>query len=181
MHRNQAVRAAKVLIAILALAGLAAALMVSTSALAQTIAVPPDFSLRLVSASRGPPQSPPDVEWVEIKASGETTFSEMESRSGRLPTASIKLSPAAVAQIYQAVVAERFFDLQPDYVNTGVIDGDQAEMTVTANGRTKTVKTINIRVNAFDRITRVINSVLPEDRRIAYNALSDGAYQAVER
>jgi hypothetical protein len=144
-------------------------------------AVPTDFKLRLVSSTVGPPETLADRAWVEIKAGGEATFSEMQGPIGRLPSAVVNLTRDHLAVIYQELTAERFFELQPLYRDPTIRGGDQAELTVTVNGRTHTVKTINIRVNAFDRITLVIDATLPAERRIQYNALHQKDYNEVER
>ena len=145
------------------------------------IAVPHDFEVRLESAARGPQQTPPDVAWVQINAGGEAEVSEMRGRDGRLPATSIKLPPDALARIYQVIVDQRFFDLRPLYEDPAIRDGDQAEITVTADGRTHTVRTVNIAVNAFDRITIAIDRELPIERRIQYNALREESYKSIER
>ena len=143
--------------------------------------VPADFKLRLVSARRGPARIPPDIQWVEISAAGSAKLSEMRSGNAQLPGAVIRLGADAVQRIYRAVSTERFFELQGIYQDSEVSGGDFAEMTITADGKTQTVKTVNIRVAAFDRITQAVNSALPADRRIRYNALHVDSYKSVDR
>lgn len=142
--------------------------------------VPADFKLRLVSAPRVPDPGLPN-EWVEIDASGRTYMSRMEARDGILPEATITLEPSAVQRIYDRVRQERFFELEPVYEDSDVQGGDMAQMVVTANGRTHEVRTINIKVHAFDRITIFVDRELPIERRIQYNALHVPQYKAVER
>jgi hypothetical protein len=105
----------------------------------------------------------------------------MSMPNGRLPPAMIRLPADRVRMIWQQIVTDRFFELNPLYEDPRVQDGDAAEMVITANGRTHRVRTKNIRVNAFDRIVLVIDATLPPERRIQYNALHVTAYRAVER
>ncbi len=149
--------------------------------LAQAPNVPADFRVRLVSSPLSPsPFDPP--EWVEIAASGQTSYSAMSFRDQQLPAATANLPREAVSRIYKAVQDERFFDLQPLYRDDKVRDGDQAEMTVTAAGRTYKVRTVNLRVGAFDRVASAIDNELPPERRVRYNALRPEAnYRNIER
>src|SRR5262249_23647530 len=99
-----------------------------------------------------------------------------------LPAAEASLPRDSVARIYKAIQDENFFALQPLYRDGEVADGDQAEMTVTAGGRTYNVRTVNIRVGAFDRIASAIDRELPSERRVKYNALQpNNDYRSVER
>jgi hypothetical protein len=147
----------------------------------QAAAVPRDFALRLTSAARGPARTPPDIAWVDINAAGNASLSEMPGKSGRLPATQIKLAPDALARIYSAIQDQRFFELRPLYEDPTIRDGDQAEITITANGRTYTVQTVNITVYAFDRVTIAIDRELPIERRIQYNALREPSYKVIER
>ncbi len=55
-------------------------------------------------------------------------------------------------------------------------------MTVTAAGRTYKVRTVNLRVGAFDRVASAIDNELPPERRVRYNALRPEAnYRNIER
>jgi len=105
----------------------------------------------------------------------------MPGKNGRLPATTLKISSDAVARIYKAVLEQRFFELQPLYSDQTIKDGDQAEITVTANGQTHSVRTVNIRVYAFDRITIAVDRELPIERRIQYNALHEASYKGIER
>lgn len=167
-----------------AAAAIALAAMTSTAHVpvsAETVAVPADFKLRLTAASLGPPRKPPDIQWVEIDASGEARLSEYRLRGKDLAAVTLKLPGKAVAQIYQAVSEQKFFDLKPEYRDPDVQGGDQAAITVTANGKTYRVRASNIRVNAFDAIARTVNAALPADRAIHYNALHVKSYTTVDR
>jgi hypothetical protein len=156
-------------------------LTLSAPALAQDATVPSDFRVRLVSSPLIP--SPSDTpESVEIAASGQTAYSEMHVRGQLLPAARATLPRAAVARIYKTIRDENFFGLQPLYRDDQVADGDRAEMTVTAGGRTYNVRSVNMRVGAFDRIANAIDRELPPERRVKYNALRPNIdYGSVER
>ena len=165
----------------IALAAMALAATPCTPAWAETATVPADFKLRLTSASLAPPRDPPDIQWVEIEASGAARLSEYRRGGKALPATTLKLTSKDVAQIYQAIVQQKFFELKPEYRDPNVQGGDQAIMRVTANGKTHTVRAANIRVNALDAIARTVNAALPADRAIRYNALHVNSYTAVDR
>jgi hypothetical protein len=148
---------------------------------AMAASVPADFKIKLVSASLGPPRNPPDIESVTIDASGTAILSPMPSPAGMLAASTLKLDAAVVAGIYQATQTQRFFELKPEYRDPGVRDGDQATLTVTAAGKTKTVSTTNIRVLAFDIIAVAIDRALPPERRLQYNALTEPRLRSVDR
>ncbi len=152
------------------------------------VTVPDDFSIRLESRARGVDEQPagtdgppPDIAWVEIDASGKVKTSAMIAKRGLIPPTTLNLSKQAIANIYAITVQERFFKLDPVYRDPAIQGGDLATMTITANGKTYTVTTINIRVYAFDRITLTIDKELPIERRIQYNALHVKEYKTIER
>jgi len=49
------------------------------------------------------------------------------------------------------------------------------------NGKTYRVRTVNIKVVAFDRIVDTINNLLPKGVFIYYNAMITDSYKKVER
>ncbi len=143
-------------------------------------APPPDLRIVLRSAPRLPGASFGE-QAVEIDASGTARLSAVKTPEGPLPETTVSLPPGALEDIWRWIRKERFFELDPLYEDPEIRDGDFAEMTVTANGRTHTVRTVNIRVRAFDRIATVINYYLPDGREIQYNALHSPQYRSVER
>lgn len=181
-HRDNRLRktGGRPLSSVLALVGLVIVALWTVAPAAWAEDIPADFKLRLVSAPRAPDLDLPN-EWVEIDAGGKAYMSRMAARDGILPEATIRLEPAAVQRIYDRVLEERFFELEPVYQDPDVQGGDMAEITVTANGRTHQVRTINIKVHAFDRITIFVDRELPIARRIQYNALHVPQYKAVDR
>jgi hypothetical protein len=143
-------------------------------------AVPADFRISLRSAATRP-GAPVGPQAVTIDAKGKAHLSAVKRPGDDRPALDVTLAPDALRRIYDAAVRERFFDLEPRYEDPDVLDGDYAEIEVRAGGRTHTVRTVNIRVHAFDRIAVTIDRELPKGRRIQYNALHTDSYRAVER
>lgn len=141
---------------------------------------PPDLHIVLRSAPRLPGAAFGEQS-VEIDAQGNARLAAVKTPEGELPALTVKLPPEAVEDIWSWIQRERFFELDPLYRDPEIQDGDFAEMTVAAGGRTHTVRTVNIRVHAFDRIATVINYYLPDGREIQYNALTFPQYKSVER
>jgi hypothetical protein len=142
--------------------------------------VPADFRVELRSAPRVPGE-PAGAQEVAIDAQGRVKLAAVQGPDETLPALETQLKPDAVQRIYDAVTKDRFFELKPLYREPKIRDGDYARMTITAEGRTHTVKTVNIRVFAFDRIVITIDRELPKGRRIQYNALHVKSYPEVER
>jgi len=147
-----------------------------------TDAVPEDFMISIRSAPRMP-GSPAPALFLNIKADGAGTYYETtdtEKTNFELKN-EFTLSRKAVEEIYDIVKKERFFDLKPTYRDPDVMDGDYAEIEIRANGRTYRVKTINVKVDAFDNIVRKVNQLVPQYVTIYYNALSTDEYKKVDR
>lgn len=150
------------------------------SASAGDHAVPDDLRITLKSAARLPGE-PYGPETVTIQSDGRTELSRKDGPDGLLPAMEMKLDPSAVRRIYDAIVADRFFELKPNYSDPHIHDGDYASMSITADGKTHRVRTVNIKVHAFDRIVLAIDRELPDGREVFYNALHRDDYLAVER
>lgn len=150
------------------------------ASMARAAEAPADFSITLTS---GPllEQSPLQVESITIKADGAATIAAHLEGATQVPAKTVSLSKAAVDGIYTQVIAQGFFDLKPVYANPNVMDGDYAIMTVTASGKTHQVKTVNIRVDAFDRIALWINGKFAPEDMVLYNAFIDRGMEGVER
>ena len=73
-----------------------------------------------------------------------------------------RIPPEGMADIWRWIQKERFFELKPLYEDPSVLDGDFAEMTITAEGRTHRVRTVNLRVYAFDRISIAFGLEVPK-------------------
>ena len=141
---------------------------------------PNDFSVELVSGVLQPGY-PIGPERVTINASGSVNYSEMERADRMLAAENSEISREAVAAIYASITENDFFGLKERYESPAILDGDYAELTITANGNTHSVRTVNIKVKDFDDIVTIINRQLPEDRWIIYNALHIDEYDEVER
>lgn len=160
---------------------LAAAFVLWTGASAQTIdRVPDDFKI-VLSASPRVPGASFGSQTVEITADGAVWLSAVRTPEGELLAVDLKISPAAVERIWQAVAKHDFFNLQSEYRDPEIYDGDFAALTVWAGQRKHQVKTVNIRVLDFDLITVAVNAELPQDRVIVYNALFIPEYKEVQR
>ena len=164
------------------------AMFFSATVFSQDAEIPEDFSVAFTSRPMLV-SGDIDIETLTIAADGEVTLSPKVWYSGmipditrqELPEITISLDGEALGEIYDAISENEFFSLEPYYEDPMIVDGDLAELTITANGQTHTVTTRNIKVNAFDRITVTINSHLPEERRLLYNAINGAGYEEVER
>lgn len=144
-----------------------------TSVVAQpTPGAPLDFSITITSQP-SPLNDEIDQLRVEVSAGGDTHIKAFRlGRTSAVRNAmELDLSQAALNDIYSHVVAAGFFDLNSEFVNYSVADGDRATFTVTANGRTHSVTTVNKPLPAVDAIAHALNSYLPQSHRIYYNAL----------
>lgn len=121
------------------------------------------------------PASPSPALFLRIDAQGD--FEYYQRRGGPESERDYELiergelGSEAMRDIYRTVIEEGFFDLEQEYGDPDVMDGDWVEMMITAQARTHHVKTVNIAVDAFDRIVMNINSHLPDGVAIVYNAL----------
>ncbi len=152
----------------------------STLSAKEKMQIPNDFEVYLHSAGRMPLSS---AEALLIDSSGHCKYFKRSVGSGDefALISEFDLTAKAMEKIYDTVKKERFFDLKSEYRDPTVMDGDYAEMEITADGKTHTVKTVNIKVDAFDKIVREINALLPEEARIRYNALHIKDYNRVKR
>jgi len=73
--------------------------------------------------------------------------------------------------IWNAIVANDFFNLNDNYVRESVHDGTFANITITGNEITHSVQTENIDIFEFDNIVNIVDSYTPEDVFLYYNAL----------
>jgi len=138
---------------------------------------PADLEISLYSAPVITGFKPGPAE-VVISADGSAVLTRGENPEA---AKTITLPDGALARIWAALEKNQFFTLKPRYEDPGVLDGDWAQISITANGQTYRVKTINIKVTAFDNISLAINAELPEGERIKYNALLGADYNEVER
>ncbi|MFA5630898.1 MAG: hypothetical protein WC997_05265 [Porticoccaceae bacterium] len=142
--------------------------------------VPADFVIKLESAPIHQ-QHPLQLESIVVSADGTALLSPRIRGAKTLEELRIQLPPDDVETIFAAMERLRFFTLEPSYTNPDVIDGDYALLEVTANGRSHRVRTQNIRVMDFDILALTINTRVPAERRVIYNALLDKSYKMVER
>lgn len=152
----------------------------STTGPVMSQSFPDDLSIELSSAPRMPGY-PLGPESIFISPNGTVELSVMDAEGGTLPAMTTEIDNAGRARIYNAIMENDFFGLKDKYESPAVLDGDYALLKITANGKTHSVRTINMRVNAFDRIVIIINREVPTERRIIYNALHVKEYLEVER
>lgn len=121
---------------------------------------------------------------LDINAQGAVDLHVFRDGSGKIwPDQTVSLSDANMATLFAAITENEFFGLDDVYGDQEVFGGDKAIIVITANGRTKEVITVNIKVTDFDDIIRTLNELLPADRKVYYNALSPYAsdYKEVKR
>ncbi len=146
----------------------------------EKMSTPDDFEIYLQSAGR----VPMSAEYaLLIGPNGHCKYFETPQGqdTGFVLISELDLDAKAMEKIYETVKKEKFFELKKEYRDPEVMDGDFAEMEITADGKTHTVKTINIKVDAFDNIVREIDALLPKEMRISYNALHVDSYKRVKR
>lgn len=142
---------------------------------------PNDFEIFIHSAPRLPASSSPGSA-LFLETNGRCMFYETSPADGEkyVLKKEIILNPKAIEKIYTVIKKEKFFALKAEYRDPEIMDGDFAEMEVTANGKKHGVRTINIKVDAFDNIVLEINSHLPEGVDVIYNALHVDGYKRVK-
>lgn len=140
---------------------------------------PNDLEISLYSAPAVPGAKPGPM-GVVIKADGSAEFTRDNGREG-IETEPVPLPDGALLRIWTAIGENDFTTLKPFYNDPEVMDGDWAEITVTARGETHTVRTRNIKVTAFDNISVAINAELPAEARVKYNAILGADYNEVAR
>ncbi len=148
------------------------------SARGQTM--PRDLTIELVSAPNVA-GGPFGLESIAIASDGTVRLSRRDSYAGPLPETTIVIDAAALSRLYRAITDNDFFTLKSRYNDPAIDDGDYAKLTITAHGKTHSVRTVNIRVTAFDQIALAINREMPDGRRVLYNALHIDDYMEVER
>lgn len=131
-------------------------------------AIPEDFEVSLSSAPVNPSALPGPMGIVVND--NDTAILTRTDTDGEETTKTLTLDPGASAAIWQAIQDQGFFALDPAYNDPAILDGDYAIIQVTANGETHEVRTTNIAVGAFDMVALWINSFLPPEDMVLYNA-----------
>ena len=109
---------------------------------------------------------------IRIGADGQGTYlrfdsSDIEASAAR--SSSFALSNAELEQLWQAIEANDFFNLQPEHANEEILDRTFAKLTIIADGNEHTVSTRNIAVDGFDAIMATINDLTPGDDDLNYD------------
>lgn len=141
---------------------------------------PDDFEIYLLSSPRLPMYP---AAYLTIDSSGHCKYFERpRGKDAQFVLINeLNLDAEAMKKIYVTIQKQKFFDLRKEYKDPEIMDGDFALMKITANGKKHQVKTINIKVDAFDDIVREINAHLPKGMRISYNALHVDKYKREKR
>lgn len=118
--------------------------------------LPEDFSLRYGTGAM-------HLEWgayyFDIDSSGQATFKKtMEMHMEKIYTFTV--TEEERLQIYNAARTNGFFSLLDTYQDPNIMDGGWDEISITADGSTKTVTLLNYALPQFDLVDSAIFSVL---------------------
>lgn len=136
------------------------------------VEVPKDFKIIAVAGGVAPGTT---VDKVEIDSQGRAVYSQMSAnnRSKGLfeEKEKFQLSVPDLRDIYRTAKKNNFFNLNEKYKNDNILDGSFAELTITAEGITHSVRTQNTSVEGFDKIMISINLATPGMNKVIYNAI----------
>lgn len=135
-------------------------------------AFPKDFKVIAVSGGVAPWES---VNKLEINANGQCIYSEMakdeRGKGGFKEVNKFTIDATDRNILYASILKNDFFGLDENYIAKDVLEGSFAELTVTVKGKTHHVKTQNTSVKNFDAAMLVINTMVPKNNRLVYNAI----------
>jgi len=133
---------------------------------------PDDFNLDVHSGGFSPVRK---LFRIQINMDGEVTYSVMypEDRDARDWTivSQFDFTESEMNQIWNNISSNDFFNLNNLYKNENIMDGTYAEMTITGDDDTNTVRTENIPVVQFDNIVKTVNSITQGNNDLFYNAI----------
>lgn len=136
------------------------------------VTIPKDFKIIAAAGGVAPGST---VDKVEIGANGGAVHYEMSAKNRAkgifTEKERFKVEEAALRHIYRMIKKNDFFGLNNDYKAEDVLDGNFAELTVTMDGRTHSVRTRNIEVKRFDEIMIAINMATPGLKMVVYNEI----------
>ncbi|MFH0940799.1 MAG: hypothetical protein V1840_02980 [Candidatus Omnitrophota bacterium] len=134
--------------------------------------VPQDLKITAVSGGIAP--GSPHYK-IEIDAKGNGSYWEIPEDSTAdsvfIEKGRFIVKGAALRFIYGVIKDTDFFSLKEEYIAEDVLDGSYAQLTITADKKTKTVRTRNQAVKAFDRIMLAINVATPPNNKVVYNEI----------
>ncbi|MFH1855941.1 MAG: hypothetical protein ABH836_01775 [Candidatus Omnitrophota bacterium] len=135
---------------------------------------PADFEITAVAGGVSPAEP---LYKIELDPAGKGLYfyipSDKRASGEFIKTNEFMLDKLVLDMIYAAIVENDFFKLNKEYIAKDTLDGSFAELTVTANNKTHTVRTQNTAQEDFDNIIMTINLVVPDDNKIIYNELLD--------
>jgi len=137
------------------------------------VEIPGDFKVVAVTGGVAPGEP---ILKLEIDAQGDCIYSESRGKDrvdGVFKQVETFTIPSAGMHfIHRAVRTNDFFGLSPEYINSSVLDGNFALLTITENKRTHSARTQNIKVARFDNIMIAINIAVPGMNKVMYNQIS---------
>lgn len=131
--------------------------------------VPSDFYVRVIARGNFP--TTPE-RTITIKANGTClyTYRRTRYRADTTDEFNFKIPKHSVEIIYYQFLLSDFFNLQSKA--SKIVDGDRVEILATMDNKTHEVKLINYKNKNVNEIVEMINSLLPFDYRMEYNALT---------
>lgn len=134
--------------------------------------VPQD--LKIIAVSGGIAPGSPHYK-IEIDAKGNGIYWEIPEDSAADSVFTEKgrfvVKDAALRFIYSVIKDADFFSLKNEYIAENILDGSYAQLTITADKKTNTVRTRNQAVKEFDGIILAINVATPPNNKIVYNEI----------
>lgn len=131
--------------------------------------IPSDFYIHVIAGGNFP--STPE-KTITIKADGNCTYTYRKTRyvADTTTVHNFTISKDSVEMIYRQFLLSDFFSIVS--ADSKILDGDKVEIYATINGKTHEVKLINYKNENANSIMGLINSLLPHEYRIDYNALT---------
>lgn len=130
-------------------------------------------TIRIISRGRLP-HSP--REEIYIRDNGKAKYSYVKYQAdGKSIVKKFKVKKKALEKIEDAVKKHKFFTLSS--FDSGYLDGDEVQMSVSKGSKQHTVVLTNYRLPAFNKIILRINKVLPKRYRVYFNALNSKLYK----
>lgn len=98
---------------------------------------------------------------LKINSKGEANFEKSQNLDEFIEQQSqFSLTDDELVSIYQEITNNNFFDLDEQYRNPEIIDGECHLLIIKADGKEHAVSVSNRRIESFDRITETITEIL---------------------
>jgi len=136
------------------------------------VRIPKNFKIVAVAGGIAPTTP---IFKVVINDNAEASYYKMAPTDRKdllfVKVADFKIDRLDLGILYQRIKEHRFFNLKKEYIAKDISDGSFAELAVTADRKTHTVKTQNTAVKRFDKIMILLNLILPQEYQIIYNEI----------